>query len=253
MGGWVYAGTAINEITNSKSSFFNKAAWTDPGPLAFGNAPARDGSVRGFMNIVEDVSIFKVTSFHERYRLRFEAQGGNVTNRVVFCDPGITGSTNWNSGSFGAISLQCNQPRSVQFGMKFETTNSIQRPIEPTELGDLASALTVVKEGNAQLAAFGAFLRAQRSAAVDVEVEVGAEAKLPVRLLAERVPEAVARKRQQRLRRRASKKGRPVSVEGLELCRWEVLITNVPQKLLSLREAQVLRRLRWQLELVFKV
>ena len=112
--------TELSGFDPGKSSFFNKAAWTDPGPLAFGNAPARDGTVRGFMNIVEDVSIFKVTSFHERYRLRFEAQGGNVTNRVVFCDPGITGSTNYNSGSFGAISLQCNQPRSVQFGMKFE-------------------------------------------------------------------------------------------------------------------------------------
>ncbi len=117
-------GTAgVSDLSNfdpAKNSYFNKAAWTDPGPLQFGNAPARDGGVRGFSNIVEDVSIFKVTTFHERYKLRFEAQGGNVTNRVVFCDPGITGSTNWNSGSFGAISLQCNQPRSVQFGMKFE-------------------------------------------------------------------------------------------------------------------------------------
>ena len=110
----------LSNFDPAKTSYFNKAAWTDPGPLQFGNAPARDGSVRGFQNVVEDVSMFKVTTFHERYRLRFEAQGGNVTNRVVFCDPGITGSTNWNSGSFGAISLQCNQPRSVQFGMKFE-------------------------------------------------------------------------------------------------------------------------------------
>jgi hypothetical protein len=117
-------GTAgVSDLSNfdpAKTSYFNRAGWADPGPLQFGNAPARDPSVRGFMNIVEDVSIFKVTTFHERYRLRFEAQGGNVTNRVVFCDPGITGSTNWNSGSFGAISLQCNQPRSVQFGLKFE-------------------------------------------------------------------------------------------------------------------------------------
>lgn len=98
-----------------------------------------------------------------------------------------------------------------------------------------------------------AFLRARRGAAVDCWVEVGAKAKLRVRLLAEQVPEAVARKRQDRLRRQASKKGRPVSAEGLELCRWNVLITNVPAEMLSLREAQVLRRVRWQIELVFKV
>ncbi len=100
----------------NKNSYFNKAAWSDPGPLQFGNAPARDGTVRGFRNYVEDVSIFKVTTFQERYRLRFEAQAGNVTNRVVLCDP----NTNFSAGSFGTTSTQCNQPRSVQFSMKFE-------------------------------------------------------------------------------------------------------------------------------------
>ena len=44
--------------------------------------------------MVEDVSIFKVTQFTEKVRWRVEAQGGNVTNRVVFCDP----NTNWSSG-----------------------------------------------------------------------------------------------------------------------------------------------------------
>lgn len=97
------------------------------------------------------------------------------------------------------------------------------------------------------------FLRGQRGSTVDEWVEVGAEARLRVRLLAERVPEAVARKRQERLRRRASKKGRAVSADGLELCRWNVLITNIPEQRLSLREAQVLRRVRWQVELLFKV
>ena len=61
------------------------------------------------------MSIFKATKFVERYTLRFDAQGGNVTNRVVFCDPG----TNWSAGNFGQTGTQCNQPRSVQFGLKF--------------------------------------------------------------------------------------------------------------------------------------
>lgn len=98
-----------------------------------------------------------------------------------------------------------------------------------------------------------ALLRDVQTATVDAWLEVGAKARLRVRLLAERVPEAVAQKRQERLRRRASKKGRPVSAAGLQLCCWNVLISNVPERLLSLREAQVLRRVRWQVELVFKV
>jgi hypothetical protein len=94
----------------------NKSDWYDPGSLQFGNAPSRDGTVRGFKNAVEDVSIFKVTQLTEKLRLRIEAQGGNVTNRVVFCDP----NQNWSATSFGQVSTQCNQPRSVQFGLKLE-------------------------------------------------------------------------------------------------------------------------------------
>jgi hypothetical protein len=98
------------------NSYFDRSGWSDPGPLQFGNALSRDGSVRGFRNYVEDVSLFKVTTFAEKYRFRLEIQGGNVTNRVVFCDP----NTNWSSGAFGTTSTQCNQPRSVQLGAKFE-------------------------------------------------------------------------------------------------------------------------------------
>jgi hypothetical protein len=99
----------------NRDRYFDRAGWTDPGPLLFGNAPSRDGSVRGFKNATEDVSLFKTTKIKERFTVRFEAQGGNVTNRTVFCDPAL----NWSAGNFGQVSLQCNQPRSVQFGLKF--------------------------------------------------------------------------------------------------------------------------------------
>jgi hypothetical protein len=108
--------TFQDKFDPNRDSYFNKPAWSDPGPLQFGTALSRDGSVRGFRNIIEDVSLFKVTTFAERYRLRFEAQGGNIANRVIFCDP----NTNWSAGSFGRTGTQCNQPRSIQFGMKFE-------------------------------------------------------------------------------------------------------------------------------------
>ena len=100
----------------NKSRFLNVAAWSDPGALQFGNAPPRDPHIRGFRNYVEDVSIFKETTFAERLKWRLELQGGNILNRVVFCDP----NQNWSSGSFGQVSLQCNQPRSMQLGTKFE-------------------------------------------------------------------------------------------------------------------------------------
>ncbi len=100
----------------NKDRYLNSAAYSDPGPLTFGNTPPRDPHVRGFRNAVEDVSIFKVTPIGEHVRWRLEAQGGNITNRTVFCDP----NTNWSSAAFGQVSLQCNQPRSIQLGTKLE-------------------------------------------------------------------------------------------------------------------------------------
>lgn len=114
------AGTApiasFDKFDPNKNSYFNRAAWSDPGALQFGNAPRRDGNVRGFRNAVEDVSLFKVTNITERVRFRIEAQGGNITNRVVFCDP----NTNWSAAAFGSTGTQCNQPRSIQLGAKIE-------------------------------------------------------------------------------------------------------------------------------------
>jgi len=115
----VNAVTAIGDTGDfdpNRDRFLDSAAYSDPGPLTFGNAPPRDPHVRGFPNFVEDISIFKVTRFGEHLRWRLEAQGGNFTNRVVFCDA----NQNWSSAQFGLVSLQCNQPRSIQLGTKIE-------------------------------------------------------------------------------------------------------------------------------------
>jgi hypothetical protein len=116
-------GYAGGKFDPNSTSYFNPAAWTDPGPLQFGNAPRRDGSVRGFPTYSEDASLFKVFPIRERLKLRFESEFGNIFNRVDFCDP----NTNWSSGnftgkpgggSFGQVSTQCNQPRSIQFALR---------------------------------------------------------------------------------------------------------------------------------------
>ena len=97
-------------------SYLIPGAWTDPGFLQFGNAPRRDGSIRGFPTYNEDVSIFKVFPVKERLKMRFEAEFGNIFNRTDFCDP----NTNFSAGSFGNVNTQCNQPRSIQFALRFD-------------------------------------------------------------------------------------------------------------------------------------
>jgi hypothetical protein len=106
--------TSLGDFDPNTQRTVDKAGWIDPGPLQFGNATRRDGTVRGWPNIVEDISLFKETSFSEDWKLRFEAQFGNVFNRTIFCD----GGSDWSSGNFGLVSTQCNTPRSIQFGMK---------------------------------------------------------------------------------------------------------------------------------------
>lgn len=98
-----------------------------------------------------------------------------------------------------------------------------------------------------------ALLEAQASEQIDLQVEIGVEQRVACRLLALRVPQAVAEARRRRLRRQASKKGRSVSAASLALCAWSVVVTSVPAEQLSLAEALVLMRLRWQIELLFKL
>lgn len=88
---------------------------------------------------------------------------------------------------------------------------------------------------------------------VEVEVECGGKRQVKARLLAQRVPKAVAEQRRANLREAARKRRKPVSAHGLELCGWTIIVTNVPVEMLALREAFALLRARWQIELLFKL
>ena len=91
------------------------------------------------------------------------------------------------------------------------------------------------------------------SKALDCVVQVGAAHRVPARLLAIPVPEEVLVKRHEGHRRTAQKHGREPSERMLTLCGWTLLLTNIPVEDLSIAEAVVLLRLRWQVELLFKL
>jgi hypothetical protein len=82
---------------------------------------------------------------------------------------------------------------------------------------------------------------------------LGSQRPLRVRMLVQRVPQEVADQRRRRLRKAARDKGQTPSAAALALADWTVLLTNVPQELLSLEEALVLAKVRWQIELIFKL
>jgi hypothetical protein len=97
------------------------------------------------------------------------------------------------------------------------------------------------------------WLRAQPQAQGDHPVLIGTRTRIPCRLLVVRVPQEVAEQRRRRLRDYARKKQVPLKAETLALTEWTLLITNVPVEMLSLPEALVLSRVRWQVELLFKL
>ncbi len=93
-------------------------------------------------------------------------------------------------------------------------------------------------------------LAAQDTPTVEMPVSLH---RLPVRLFAVRVPDDVANQRRRRLHAAARRHGRTPSAAQLAAADWTLLVTTAPVELLSLREARVLARARWQIELFFKL
>jgi hypothetical protein len=98
-----------------------------------------------------------------------------------------------------------------------------------------------------------AFLAQKMEDRLDLPIRLGLKERLPCRLLAVRVPPEVAEGRRRKLRQRAKGRGQTPSRKELALCDWTVYVTNAPTELLSLPEAFVLAKQRWQIEIVFKL
>lgn len=96
------------------------------------------------------------------------------------------------------------------------------------------------------------WLEAQPPGRIDRWVEVGA-ARLRCRLIALRAPDEVAARRRQKARDKAAKKGRQPTARHLATCAWTVFLTSCPPELLTWQEVVVLYRVRWQIELLFKL
>jgi len=93
----------------------------------------------------------------------------------------------------------------------------------------------------------------QEGAAVELGVLVGKQARVPARLILQRVPKEVAEQRRKRLREEAHDHGHEPSKEALYLAGWTIVVSNVPRRLLSLEESLVVLTVRWQIERLFRL
>jgi hypothetical protein len=98
-----------------------------------------------------------------------------------------------------------------------------------------------------------AWLSRQQADLVDAPVQMGAEERLSCRLVAWRnSPEKVQRLRAS-VRKEAKRRGRVPSAAALAWCEWTVVVTNIPVALATAEEVAILKGLRWQIELLFKL
>jgi len=88
---------------------------------------------------------------------------------------------------------------------------------------------------------------------VDIAIRLGLQHRLPCRLVAQRVPPAVAAQRRRRMLEKARHRQKKVDPGRWALADWTVYVTNVPPALLNLAEALIVARCRWQIELLFKL
>jgi hypothetical protein len=105
-----------NNQTGASGRYVTYAGWSNPGATGFGNASRMDPTLRGFHFFNENLNLIKDTAISESMNVRFEALISNALNRHTWCAPNL----NWSSTAFGTSTGQCNDPRRISLGLKFE-------------------------------------------------------------------------------------------------------------------------------------
>jgi hypothetical protein len=87
---------------------------------------------------------------------------------------------------------------------------------------------------------------------IEKAVVLGAYDRVPARLIASRMPEAIVNERRRQAYAVAKKRGYTPSQAYLTLLAWNLFLTNVPPTVWSAKTVGIAYALRWQVELVFR-
>lgn len=100
-----------------------------------------------------------------------------------------------------------------------------------------------------------ALLRIPADDRKEVAVQLGCRAQhqIPCRLIILRNPAAVTEKRRRTAKEHAKKRGTTLSQTYLFMLGWTLFVTNAPETLISLKQVYDFYRIRWQIELIFKL
>ena len=129
----------------------------------------------------------------------------------------------------GAFFLSKLNPRIKVYGMKMNDFEEL----------DFGQLYKMMKENNIEK--------------LDKEVYIGKKEKLPVRLVIELMPEDVFSTRMQKIKQYNNKKGHQTSKDYSNRARFNLFISNIPLQMIDVESLAKLYKIRWQIELVFKI
>ena len=101
-------------VTDRLNEYFDKTAFTAPGPFEFGSAPRTLPDIRGDGARNFDLSLFKGFSTTERIHMQFRAEFFNIFNTPRFAEPNGAFGTS----QFGTVTSQVNNPRDIQLALR---------------------------------------------------------------------------------------------------------------------------------------
>jgi hypothetical protein len=114
------------------------------------------------------------------------------------------------------------------------------------------TTLREVVGGRHQVLELASGLARETRPVVEKAVVLGAYERVPARLIAVRMPEAVVNERRRQAYAVAKKRGYTPSQKHLTLMAWNLFITNVPATVWPPKTVGIAYSLRWQVELVFR-
>lgn len=88
---------------------------------------------------------------------------------------------------------------------------------------------------------------------IEMEVYIGKNERLPVRLIVQKVPNDIAEQRRYKIKKDKKSKAKKLSARRLSLCALSLMITNIPISMLNARDIFKVYQIRWQIELIFKI
>ena len=96
-------------------------------------------------------------------------------------------------------------------------------------------------------------MRKHQLSRIEKDVFIGNEPKIPVRLIMELLPDQIYEQRIRKSIADHKRKGHNTSEKFKFLSRFNFIITNVPEDVLPTDVVPALYRIRWQIELIFKI